>query len=151
MTAIDVQNPDTATILNPATGAPAGRVRWTDPATVPALAAELREAQREWEQRGPRARTKTLARFAVWLDDHRDQIDRLLIAETGKSSVDAVQEVTMLVMIASYYVRTLEKVMAPEKRPARWRSWRSRRSRCITVPARWSASSRRGTSRSPTR
>ncbi len=118
MTAVDVQNPDTATILNPATGAPAGQVRWTDPATVPALAAELREAQREWEQRGPRARTKTLARFAVWLDDHRDQIDRLLIAETGKSSVDAAQEVTMLVMIASYYVRTLEKVMAPEKRPA---------------------------------
>ena len=42
----------TGTILNPATGAVAGEVQWTDPADVPALAAGLRDAQRQWEQRG---------------------------------------------------------------------------------------------------
>ena len=43
---------DTGTIRNPATGAVAGKVRWTDPADVPRIAAGLREAQRQWEARG---------------------------------------------------------------------------------------------------
>ncbi|MCW2519258.1 MAG: NAD-dependent aldehyde dehydrogenase, partial [Mycobacterium sp.] len=41
-----------AKILNPATGAVAGTVRWTDPADVPRIAAGLRQSQREWEARG---------------------------------------------------------------------------------------------------
>ena len=108
----------TSAIRNPATGAVAGEVAWTDPADVPAIAAGLREAQREWERRGPQGRAKALSRFAVWLGEHRDEIERLLIAETGKSSVDAMQEVPMLIMIASYYVKTMEKALAPESRPA---------------------------------
>ncbi|HEY5844158.1 MAG TPA: aldehyde dehydrogenase family protein [Mycobacterium sp.] len=106
------------TILNPATGAVAGEVQWTDPADVPALAAGLRDAQRQWEQRGAEGRAKALARFAVWLSEHRDEIERLLIAETGKSAADATQEVPMLIMIASYYIKTMEKALAPETRPA---------------------------------
>ena len=42
----------------------------------------------------------------------------LLIKETGKSSTDAAQEVPLLIMIASYYIKTMEKALAPEKRPA---------------------------------
>ncbi|MGA9493275.1 MAG: aldehyde dehydrogenase family protein, partial [Mycobacterium sp.] len=91
----------TGTIVNPATGAVAGQVQWTDPADVPTIAAGLRAAQREWEQRGARGRNKVLARFAVWLADHRGEIEELLIAETGKSAVDAAQEVPMLIMILS--------------------------------------------------
>ena len=106
------------TILNPATGAVAGEVQWTDPADVPALAAGLRDAQRQWEQRGAEGRAKALARFAVWLGEHRDEIERLLIAETGKSAADATQEVPMLIMIASYYIKTMQKALAPETRPA---------------------------------
>ena len=106
------------TIRNPATGAPAGQVRWTDPAEVPAIATALRSAQREWERGGANRRAQVLARFAVWLDAHRDEIERLLIAETGKSAVDAAQEVPLLIMIASYYVKTMEKALAPETRPA---------------------------------
>ncbi|MCV7329726.1 aldehyde dehydrogenase family protein [Mycobacterium cookii] len=126
MTAI--KPPDTAssidefsgigTIRNPATGAVAGHVHWTDPADVPAIAVALRAAQREWEQRGARGRNKVLARFAVWLADHRGEIEALLINETGKSAVDAAQEVPMLIMILSYYIRTAEKALAPQKRPA---------------------------------
>ena len=41
----EVGLPDTSTIRNPATGAVAGTVRWTDPADVPRIAAGLREAQ----------------------------------------------------------------------------------------------------------
>ena len=48
----DVDSSDTATINNPATGAVAGTVRWTDPADVPRITAGLRRAQREWEARG---------------------------------------------------------------------------------------------------
>ncbi|WP_099023661.1 aldehyde dehydrogenase family protein [Mycolicibacterium palauense] len=106
------------TIRNPATGAVAGEVAWTDPGEVPAIAARLREAQREWEQRGPEGRAKVLARFAVWMGEHREEIERLLIAETGKSAVDAAQEVPLIAMITSYYVKTMAKALQPETRPA---------------------------------
>lgn len=105
-------------ILNPATGAVAGTVRWTDPADVSRIAAGLRVAQREWEARGAAGRAKVMARYAVWLGEHRDEIESLLIAETGKSATDAAQEVPLLIMIASYYIKTMEKALAPETRPA---------------------------------
>jgi acyl-CoA reductase-like NAD-dependent aldehyde dehydrogenase len=108
----------TGTIHSPANGAIAGEVQWTNPSDVPAIVAELRAAQREWEQRGASGRAKVLARFAVWLGEHRGQIEELLIKETGKSAVDAAQEVPMLIMIISYYIKTAEKALAPEKRPA---------------------------------
>ncbi len=63
-------------------------------------------------------RAKVLARYAVWLGEHRDEIEALLIKETGKSATDAAQEVPMLIMIASYYIKTMEKALAPETRPA---------------------------------
>jgi acyl-CoA reductase-like NAD-dependent aldehyde dehydrogenase len=108
----------TGTIHNPATGAVAGQVQWTDAADIPTIAAGLRAAQREWEQRGASGRAKVMARFAVWLGEHRGEIEELLIKETGKSAADAAQEVPMLIMIISYYIRTAEKALAPEKRPA---------------------------------
>ncbi|MGK2902448.1 MAG: aldehyde dehydrogenase family protein [Mycobacterium sp.] len=109
---------DVSIILNPATGAVAGEVRWTNAADVPQIAAGLREAQREWEARGAKGRAKVLARYAVWLGEHRDEIERLLIAETGKSANDAAQEVPLLIMLLSYYIKTVEKAMAPDSRPA---------------------------------
>jgi acyl-CoA reductase-like NAD-dependent aldehyde dehydrogenase len=114
----DVERSATTTIRNPATGAAAGTVRWTDPADVPRIAAGLRAAQTQWESRGPAGRAKVLARFAVWMGEHRDEIEALLIKETGKSAGDAAQEVPMLIMIASYYIKTMEKALAPETRPA---------------------------------
>ncbi|MDT5326334.1 MAG: hypothetical protein QOF25_3486 [Mycobacterium sp.] len=114
----EVDATDAATILSPATGAVAGTVRWTDPADVPRIAAGLRHAQREWEARGAKGRAKVLARYAVWMGEHRDEIESLLIKETGKSATDAAQEVPMLIMIASYYIKTMEKALAPETRPA---------------------------------
>jgi acyl-CoA reductase-like NAD-dependent aldehyde dehydrogenase len=114
----DVQSPGTGTIHNPATGAIAGTVRWTDPTDVPRIAAGLRAAQKEWEARGAKGRAKVLARYAVWLGEHRDEIEELLIAETGKSAVDAAQEVPLLIMILSYYIKVVEQAMAPDTRPA---------------------------------
>lgn len=108
----------TGTIHNPATGAVAGQVTWTDAADVPRIVAGLREAQKEWEARGAKGRAKVLARYAVWLGDHRDEIEKLLIAETGKSAMDAAQEVPLLIMILSYYIKVVEEAMAPDSRPA---------------------------------
>ena len=108
----------TDTVLNPATGAAAGEVHWTDPSDVEAIAAGLRTAQREWERRGVTGRAKAMARFAVWLGEHRDEIEKLLIAETGKSSTDAAQEVPLLIMILSYVIKVMDKALAPESRPA---------------------------------
>ncbi len=114
----DVDAAETGTIRNPATGAVAGTVRWTDPTDVPRIATGLRAAQRDWEARGAKGRAKVLARYAVWLGEHRDEIEELLIKETGKSAVDAAQEVPLLIMFASYYIKTMEKALAPESRPA---------------------------------
>lgn len=108
----------TGTVHSPATGEIAGEVRWTEPSEVEKIAAGLRTAQREWEHRGAKGRAKALARFAVWLGDNRDEIERLLIAETGKSSADAAQEVPLLIMILSYVIKVMESAMAPESRPA---------------------------------
>ncbi len=117
---VELPNPftGTGTIKNPADGSVAGQVRWTDPADVPRVAAGLRAAQREWGARGPKGRAKVLARYAVWLGEHRDEIEALLIKETGKSAVDAAQEVPLIIMITSYYIKTMEKALAPETRPA---------------------------------
>ena len=71
----DVDAAQTGTIRNPATGAVAGTVRWTDPADVPRIATGLRAAQRDWEARGAKGRAKVLARYAVWLGEHRDEIE----------------------------------------------------------------------------
>ncbi len=114
----EVDASDTATIKNPATGAVAGTVRWTEPADVPRIATGLRQSQREWEARGAAGRAKVLARYAVWLGEHRGEIESLLIKETGKSATDAAQEVPLLIMILSYYIKTMEKALAPETRPA---------------------------------
>jgi acyl-CoA reductase-like NAD-dependent aldehyde dehydrogenase len=114
----EVDLPATGTVLNPATGAVAGQVRWTDPADVPRIASALRAAQRDWEKRGAAGRAKVLARYAVWLGEHRDELEELLISETGKSAQDAAQEVPLIIMVISYYIRTMEKALAPETRPA---------------------------------
>ncbi len=108
----------TGTVRNPATGDVAGEVHWTDPADVPRIAARLAQSQRDWEKRGPKGRARVLARFAVWLGDHRGEIEDLLIKETGKSRSDAAQEVPLLVIIASYLIKTMDKALAPETRPA---------------------------------
>ena len=113
-----VQMPETGTIRNPATGAVAGEVRWTNPADVPAIAAKLAEAQRGWDDMGPKGRAKALAKFAIWLEEHRGEIEDLLIKETGKSRADAVQEVPLLLIIISYYIKTMAKALAPETKPA---------------------------------
>ena len=113
-----VQVPESGTIRNPATGAVAGEVRWTNPDEIPQIAARLAEAQRGWDKMGAKGRAKALAKFAVWLGDHRDEIEELLIKETGKSRTDAVQEVPMLLIIISYYIKTMEKALAPETKPA---------------------------------
>jgi acyl-CoA reductase-like NAD-dependent aldehyde dehydrogenase len=114
----EVQVPESDTIVNPATGAVAGVVRWTNPADVAGIATGLARAQRGWDATGPKGRAKALARYAVWLGKHRGEIEDLLIKETGKSRTDAAQEVPLLIMIASYYIKTMEKVLAPESRPA---------------------------------
>jgi acyl-CoA reductase-like NAD-dependent aldehyde dehydrogenase len=108
----------TSTVRNPATGAVAGEVHWTDAGDVESITKGLRTAQREWEHRGANGRAKTLARYAVWLGEHRDEIEQLLVDEPGKSKTDAAQEVPMLVMILSYVIKTMEKALAPQRRPA---------------------------------
>ena len=117
-TPVSKQYSGTGTVLNPVTGAVAGQVQWTEPGNVAGIAADLRTAQREWERLGADGRARALSRFAVWLEQNRGEIEELLVAETGKSSLDAAQEVPLLLMILSYVVKTMKKTLAPQRRPA---------------------------------
>ena len=45
-------------------------------------------------------------------------VEALLIRETGKSMVDAKAEIPLAILIISYVVKTMEKALAPDTRPA---------------------------------
>lgn len=92
MTALQSSTESTITVCNPATGAVSGTVPIDDPETVAAKAAELVQAQPEWEAIGPTGRKRWMLKWQGWILDNADRITEVLMSETGKSHVDASVE-----------------------------------------------------------
>ncbi|MFA4080777.1 aldehyde dehydrogenase family protein [Mycobacteroides salmoniphilum] len=105
-------------VRNPANGQVVGQVNWTDPSDVPVITAQLAKAQPSWERLGPEGRGKVLARFAQWLTDNTPRIEAQLIAETGKSKIDAGIEIPSILAIIAYYAPRAAEFLTPESRPA---------------------------------
>ncbi|MGE4425368.1 MAG: aldehyde dehydrogenase family protein [Solirubrobacteraceae bacterium] len=103
-------------VENPADGSVAGHVHFASTDEVDEVARRLRAAQPAWQQLGPRGRGAVLGRFSRWLDDHRERLERLLVAETGKSAGDASIEIPMVQGIITYYGGNAEAFLAPERR-----------------------------------
>ncbi|MGL4305739.1 MAG: aldehyde dehydrogenase family protein [Mycobacteriaceae bacterium] len=105
-------------IRNPGTGGIAGKVSWTEPSKVPGIVASLAAEQQKWEKSGFDERAKIVARYIQWLMAHRVRLEKLLVSETGKSTMDASLEMPMVAQVAAFYVKNGKKFLAPDKRPS---------------------------------
>jgi acyl-CoA reductase-like NAD-dependent aldehyde dehydrogenase len=78
-------------------------------------AAELREAQVEWEAIGPKGRQAWMGRWRDWLLDHREDLLRRVQDESGKSWGDTVGELQVCTEVMNYYAKNAERFLAPQK------------------------------------
>lgn len=102
----------TITVHNPADGSVSGIVPVDTSSTVAAQCAELRAAQPEWEELGPRGRKKWLLEFQGWMLDNADRITDVLMSETGKSRIDASLEAVATGDSLAYWARNAEAFLA---------------------------------------
>ena len=72
----------------------------------------------KWEARGARGGPRRWRASRSGWPIIATTIESLLVKETGKSAADAAQEVPLLLMILSYYIKIMDKALAPETRPA---------------------------------
>src|SRR5579863_9423277 len=80
-------------VFNPATGRVTRRVALADAATVDRTVASAAAAWPAWADTPPIRRARVLGRFLGLLNEHRDEIARLITAEHGKVFSDAQGEV----------------------------------------------------------
>jgi malonate-semialdehyde dehydrogenase (acetylating)/methylmalonate-semialdehyde dehydrogenase len=80
-------------VFNPATGKAARRVALADSATVDRAVSAAAAAWPAWADTPPIRRARVLGRFLTLLNEHRDEIARLITAEHGKVYSDAQGEV----------------------------------------------------------
>lgn len=80
-------------VFNPATGKVARRVALADVATVGRAVASAAAAWPAWADTPPIRRARVLNRFLGLLNQHRDELARLITAEHGKVFADAQGEV----------------------------------------------------------
>lgn len=81
-------------VFNPATGKVTRRVAMADAATVDRAVSSAATAWPAWADTPPIRRARVLRRFLALLNEHRDEIARLITAEHGKVLSDAQGEVT---------------------------------------------------------
>ncbi|NER62781.1 CoA-acylating methylmalonate-semialdehyde dehydrogenase [Pseudomonas sp. MAFF212427] len=80
-------------VYNPATGAVSGQVQLASHADVAAAVASAQAAFPAWSNLSPLRRSRVLNRFLALLNEHRDDLARLITAEHGKVFTDAQGEV----------------------------------------------------------
>lgn len=80
-------------VYNPATGVVTGQVQLASHADVDAAVASAKAAFPAWSNLSPLRRSRVLNRFLALLNEHRDDLARLITAEHGKVFTDAQGEV----------------------------------------------------------
>src|SRR5579885_3680392 len=80
-------------VVNPATGKVARRVALADTAVVDRAVTSAAAAWPAWADTPPIRRARVLGRFLALLNEHRDEIARIITAEHGKVFADAQGEV----------------------------------------------------------
>ncbi len=81
-------------VYDPATGAVTGLLPYADADDTRAAIAAAAAALPDWAAWTPLARARVLFRFKALLDEHHDELARLITAEHGKVLADARGEVT---------------------------------------------------------
>ncbi|SFD67997.1 malonate-semialdehyde dehydrogenase (acetylating) / methylmalonate-semialdehyde dehydrogenase [Pseudomonas citronellolis] len=89
-------------VYNPATGVATGQVQLASHADVDAAVACAKAAFPAWSNLSPLRRSRVLNRFLALLNEHRDELARLITAEHGKVFTDAQGEVTRGIEIVEF-------------------------------------------------
>lgn len=108
----------TITSINPATGAPLGEVPDMTAAQVKAAVDAARAAQREWRKVPIEQRCKRALRFAEVLMARAEEVIDLLVAEAGKTRMEALgMEVVVVADLVRYFAKHAPEMLAPEPVP----------------------------------
>ncbi|MBJ9974035.1 CoA-acylating methylmalonate-semialdehyde dehydrogenase [Pseudomonas sp. S75] len=89
-------------VYNPATGAVTGQVQLSNAQDVDAAVASAKAAFPAWSNLTPLRRSRILNRFLALLNEHRDDLARLITAEHGKVFTDAQGEVMRGIEIVEF-------------------------------------------------
>ncbi|MBS0292790.1 MAG: CoA-acylating methylmalonate-semialdehyde dehydrogenase [Proteobacteria bacterium] len=89
-------------VYNPATGAVTGQVQLASGADVNAAVASAKAAFPAWSNLPPLRRARILNKFLQLLNEHRDDLARMITAEHGKVFTDAQGEVTRGIEIVEF-------------------------------------------------
>ena len=89
-------------VYNPATGVVTGQVQLSSHTDVDAAVASAKAAFPAWSNLPPLRRARILNRFLALLNEHRDDLARLITAEHGKVFTDAQGEVTRGIEIVEF-------------------------------------------------
>ncbi|WP_180683867.1 CoA-acylating methylmalonate-semialdehyde dehydrogenase [Tepidicella baoligensis] len=89
-------------VFNPATGAVTGRVALANRSEVAAAVAAAQAAFPAWADTPPLRRARIMFKFLELLNQHRDELARMITAEHGKVFTDAQGEVTRGIEIVEF-------------------------------------------------
>ncbi len=91
-----------ADVFNPATGQVSGRVALASTSEVDAAVSSAQAAFAGWADTPPLRRARVMFKFLELLNQHRDDLARLITAEHGKVFTDAQGEVTRGIEIVEF-------------------------------------------------
>ena len=101
----------------PASGRLLGEVPVHSADEVRAIVARARKAQRAWAILPVEERCERLMRFRDAMVDRAEELVEVLVAECGKPKVEALQEITLVVDLTTYYCREAPRILATHELP----------------------------------
>src|SRR5689334_4510629 len=104
--ASNITSKQTIVSINPGSGAPLGEVPEQSAAEVRAAVDSARAAQREWAQQSIEARCRRVLRYAEVLMARAEEVIDVLVAEGGKTRLEALgMEVVVVADLVRYFAK----------------------------------------------
>jgi len=100
-------------VRTPLSGRPLAEIPLSTPSDVASAVRQARPAQRVWNSLPPRRRAAIVLAFHDTLLAGREELLDLIQLETGKTRVEAFQELAEVAAVARYYARTAAHLLAP--------------------------------------
>ncbi|MCG8919944.1 succinic semialdehyde dehydrogenase [Actinokineospora sp. PR83] len=114
--AVSGAEPTTVQMVAPFTGEPITSLPQIADADVRQAFARAREAQARWAATPVAERAKVFLRLHDLILANQDEALDLMQVETGKSRLDAYDEIAVTAMAAAYYGRKAAKLLAPKRK-----------------------------------
>ncbi|HET8756937.1 MAG TPA: aldehyde dehydrogenase family protein [Solirubrobacteraceae bacterium] len=111
-----IEQTDTITVENPATGAVIRTLPVTSPDEVRVLVDRARTAQPAWDAMGFDGRARVLRRMQKWMVDHADRVIQTIVDESGKTYEDAsVVELSYGAGACGFWAKHAPEYLADER------------------------------------